>query len=248
MKLSIVNYTNTLPFRWALHSSELIKKIELQEDIPSICAQKLKYHQVDIALVPVALLNELNTYHIITDFCIGALKKVDSVKLYSQKPINELTDILLDYQSKSSVTLIKILCKEFWKVNLNFIPAEVGFEEKISGTTGAVIIGDRTFGLSDKYQFEYDLAAVWYELTQLPFVFAVWVAHSKPSDEFISEFNAVLNHGITNIELAVEESEVNYDKNFIKDYLTKSISYNLDDDKKKGLNLFLSKIKELSLA
>lgn len=248
MKISIVNYTNTLPFRWALHSSELIKKIELQEDIPSICAQKLKYHQVDIALVPVALLNELNTYHIITDFCIGALKKVDSVKLYSQKPINELTDILLDYQSKSSVTLIKILCKEFWKVNLNFIPAEVGFEEKISGTTGAVIIGDRTFGLSDKYQFEYDLAAVWYELTQLPFVFAVWVAHSKPSDEFIGEFNAVLNRGITNIELAVEESEVNYDKNFIKDYLTKSISYNLDDDKKKGLNLFLSKIKELSLA
>lgn len=248
MKLSIVNYTNTLPFRWALHSSELIKKIELQEDIPSICAQKLKYHQVDIALVPVALLNELNTYHIITDFCIGALKKVDSVKLYSQKPINELTDILLDYQSKSSVTLIKILCKEFWKVNLNFVPAEVGFEEKISGTTGAVIIGDRTFGLSNKYQFEYDLAAVWFELTQLPFVFAVWVAHSKPSDEFIGEFNAVLNHGITNIELAVEESEINYDKNFIKDYLTKSISYNLDDDKKKGLNLFLSKIKELSLA
>lgn len=247
MKVSIVNYTNTLPFRWALHSSELLKKIDLQEDIPSICAQKLKYHQVDIALVPVALLSELSTYHIITDFCIGALEKVDSVKLYSQKPIHELTDILLDYQSKSSVTLIKILCKEYWKVNLNFVPANVGFEDKISGSTGAVIIGDRTFGLGDKYQFEYDLAAAWFDLTKLPFVFAVWVAHSKPSEKFIQEFNSVLKHGISNIELAVDNSKVNYDKQFVKDYLTKSISYNLDVAKKKGLNLFLNKIRELNL-
>ncbi|MCA6436175.1 MAG: menaquinone biosynthetic enzyme MqnA/MqnD family protein [Bacteroidota bacterium] len=248
MKLSIVNYTNTLPFRWAIHSSELIKKIDLEEDIPSICAQKLKHHQVDVALVPVALLCELSSYHIITDFCIGALEKVDSVKLYAQKPINELSNILLDYQSKSSVTLIKILCKEFWKINPNFIPASVGFEEQISYSTGAVIIGDRTFGLSNKYKFEYDLATAWFELTQLPFVFAVWVANVKPSDAFIDEFNSVLKYGISNIELAVDNSKVNYDTAFVKDYLTKSISYNLDAEKKKGLNLFLNKIKELNLA
>jgi chorismate dehydratase len=154
----------------------------------------------------------------------------------------------LDYQSKSSVTLIKILCKEFWKINPNFIPASVGFEEQISYSTGAVIIGDRTFGLSNKYKFEYDLATAWFELTQLPFVFAVWVANVKPSDAFIDEFNSVLKYGISNIELAVDNSKVNYDTAFVKDYLTKSISYNLDAEKKKGLNLFLNKIKELNLA
>ena len=54
LKISIVNYTNTLPFKWALKRSEFLKKIDLQEDIPSICAQKLKFRQVDLALVPVA--------------------------------------------------------------------------------------------------------------------------------------------------------------------------------------------------
>ena len=75
MKISIVNYTNTLPFRWALHNSNFIKKIDLQEDIPSICAQKLKYQQVDVALVPVALLPELNNYYIIY-LKIQVLKKL----------------------------------------------------------------------------------------------------------------------------------------------------------------------------
>ena len=76
VKISIVNYTNTLPFKWALKRSELFQRIDLQEDIPSICAQKLKYKQVDLALVPVALLRELPGYCIETDFCIVAFKKV----------------------------------------------------------------------------------------------------------------------------------------------------------------------------
>ena len=80
IKISIVNYTNTLPFKWALKQSELIKKIDLQEDIPSICGQKLKFKQVDLALMPVAMLTELDTFFIETDFCIGANGRVDSVK------------------------------------------------------------------------------------------------------------------------------------------------------------------------
>ncbi len=41
IRVSIVNYTNTLPFKWALKRSPLLSQIDLQEDIPSICAQKL---------------------------------------------------------------------------------------------------------------------------------------------------------------------------------------------------------------
>src|SRR5690242_8821649 len=109
IKISIVNYTNTLPFKWALKNSDIMEKIDLQEDIPSICAQKLKFGQVDLALVPVALIAELPEHHIETEFCIGAHGKVDSVKLYSHVPLKEIETVTLDYQSKTSITLAKVL-------------------------------------------------------------------------------------------------------------------------------------------
>lgn len=247
IKISIVNYTNTLPFKWALKRSTIMQKIDLQDDIPSICAQKLKFKQVDLALVPVALLPKLDTYFIETDFCIGANGKVDSVKLYSQVPLSEITSITLDYQSKSSITLTKVLAKFFWKLNVNYLDAKPGFENQINDTKAAVIIGDRTFTLNGKFKYEFDLAEEWKNFTGLPFVFAAWVSTEKLSTEFIVEFNSVLKFGIENIQKAIDED---YNLNSLSkeqtfEYLTKRIDYNLDSEKRKALNLFLDYIKKL---
>ena len=116
--ISIVNYYNTTPFLYGLNHTGFQSQIKLELDIPSVCAQKLKNKQVDIGLVPVAILPELESYHIITDYCIGSVGKVDSVKLFSEKPLEELTHVLLDYQSKTSVTLVQVLNKHFWKKNI----------------------------------------------------------------------------------------------------------------------------------
>jgi len=247
IKISIVNYTNTLPFKWALKRSPILEQIDLQEDIPSICAQKLKYKQVDLALVPVALLAELDQYHIETDYCIGANGRVDSVKLYSPVSLDQIKTITLDYQSKSSITLTKVLVKFFWKLNVIYLGAKPGFEDEIKETNAAVIIGDRTFGLKGNYAFEFDLAEEWKNFTGLPFVFAAWVSTEKLPDAFIADFNKVLKHGIDHVEQAVEE---NYNvKNISKEdtviYLTKRIDYNLNDDKREALSLFLDFIKQL---
>ena len=247
VKISIVNYTNTLPFKWALKRSPILKKIDLQEDIPSICAQKLKFKQVDLALVPVALLPKLDSYYIETDYCIGAYGKVDSVKLYSQVPLNEITSITLDYQSKSSITLTKVLSKFFWKLNVNYLDAKPGFENQINDTNAAVIIGDRTFTLNGKFKYEFDLAEEWKNFTGLPFVFAAWVSTEKLSKEFIIEFNSVLKFGIENIQKAIDEDYnlKSLSKEQTVEYLTKRIDYHLDSEKRKALNLFLDYIKKL---
>ena len=247
IKISIVNYTNTLPFKWALKRSNLYQEIELQEDIPSICAQKLKFGQVDLALVPVALLAELDNYFIESDYCIGANGKVDSVKLYSAVPLEQIKTVTLDYQSKSSIALTKVLYKFFWKHPVEFLEAKPGFEEKISDSNAAVIIGDRTFNLNGRYKYELDLAEEWKNFTGLPFVFAVWVSNNKLPTVFINEFNLVLKHGITNIFKSVEDdySGKIYDKKQTLNYLTNRIDYNFDDQKIKALNLFLEYITKL---
>jgi chorismate dehydratase len=250
VKISIVNYYNTLPFRWALKNASIIEQIDLQEDIPSICAQKLKFNQVDIGLVPVALLPELDSYRIITDYCIGANGKVDSVKLYSSVNLNEVKSITLDYQSKSSITLTKVLAKEFWNIKPEFIDAKPGFENSVRDNNAIIVIGDRTFDLNGTYKFEWDLSEEWKKFTGLPFVFAAWVINStKVSDEFIKEFNAVLEFAVKNIPLAIQADKVKLPSVNLnaEDYLTKKIDYHLDATKKEALNLFLEKIKALNL-
>lgn len=247
IKISIVNYTNTLPFKWAIKRSSILEKIDLQEDIPSICAQKLKYKQVDLALVPVALIPELDSYFIETDYCIGANGKVDSVKLYSDVPLTEIETVTLDYQSKSSITLTKVLFKFFWKLPVTFIDAKPGFEHEIKHTQAAVVIGDRTFDLNGVHRHEYDLAEEWKKFTGLPFVFAAWLSTEKLPEHFITEFNAVLQNGVDNIHQALEEDYhvKNLSKALTLQYLTQRIDYRLNEEKRKALALFLDYISKL---
>jgi chorismate dehydratase len=240
--VSIVNYYNTTPFLYGINHSGFKSQINLELDIPSVCAQKLKSKQVEIGLVPVAILPELKSYQIITDYCIGAIGKVDSVKLFSERPLEELTHVLLDYQSKTSVTLVQVLNKHFWKKNIQFINASEGFENQITGTTGAVIIGDRTFGLVS-HPYQYDLSEEWQNFTGLPFVFACWVSNVPLEENFINEFNNALSYGVNHIEESIIEKPNHALGDKALDYLKNKISYNLDADKRKALNKFLELMK-----
>jgi len=243
LKISAVSYLNTIPFIHGLKQSELIKTIDLQLDYPSICADKLINGTVDLALVPVAVIPKLKKAYIISDYCIGANGAVDTVCLYSDVPIEEIESIALDYQSRTSVALLKILLKEYWQLNPELKKANVGFEENIKGNHAALVIGDRAFALNTKHAYIYDLSAIWKKMTGLPFVFAAWVANTKLTKDFIVSFNKALEKGLSNIDkaLALEGDSYPNCEN-PEDYLNNKISYNLDIEKQKGMELFLRKV------
>jgi len=242
LKISAVSYLNTVPFIHGLKQSVLIHSIGLQLDYPSICADKLINGIVDLALVPVAVIPKLLQAHIISDYCIGANGAVDTVCLYSDVPITEIESIALDYQSRTSVALLKILLKEYWQLNPELKKADVGFEENIKGKHAALVIGDRAFALNDKHAYIYDLSAIWKEMTGLPFVFAAWVANKKLPQDFIIAFNKALEKGLSDIDTALVLEGANYPNcTNPEDYLNNKISYNLDAEKQKGMELFLKK-------
>ena len=72
-KVSAVSYLNSVPFIYGLKSSKIYKDIELQLNYPSMCAQKLINYEVDIALVPVAVLKSYSSFNIISEYCISAM-------------------------------------------------------------------------------------------------------------------------------------------------------------------------------
>lgn len=189
---------------------------------------------------------ELNNFKIITDYCIGADGKVDSVKLYSQVPVEDIETVILDYQSKTSVTLIKILAMRHWKANFNFIDATPGYEKNITEQTAAVIIGDRTFELNGNFKYEYDLAEEWKKLTGLPFAFAAWVAITPVDENFLNDFNRALKWGVNNIDKAILKDGSKFSKKFNRaDYLKNKIRYELDDKKRIAIELFVEYMKHL---
>jgi chorismate dehydratase len=243
--VSIVKYTNTLPLRYGINNSPVLAEMDLQLDIPAVCAQKLLDNKVDIGLVPVAVIPLLKEYHIISKYCIGSNERVDTVKLYSAVPLQEIETVYLDYQSRTSVMLAKVLCKNYWKINPAFVNAEAGFENTISGKDAAVVIGDRCFGLNGKFAYEYDLAFEWKTYTGLPFVFAAWVSNKKIDEGFISRMESAMQYGIEHTDEAIKSEKDITDAIMIKKYLTERINYQLDEAKKESMILFLDLIKQL---
>ena len=87
---------------------------------------------------------------------------------------------------------------------------------------------------------------IWKEMTGLPFVFAAWVANKKLPQNFISNFNTALEKGLSDIDRALALEGDNYPNcTNPEDYLNNKISYNLDAEKKKGMELFLKKVSAL---
>lgn len=241
MKISVVSYLNSKPFIFGLEKNSL-PGWDISLDIPSECARKLIAGEADLGLVPVASLLSIPDYQIVSPYCIGAVGKVDSVKLYSEVPIEKIEKVLLDYQSRTSVNLVRVLARELWKISPSWTHSVSGFETQIRGTTAAVVIGDRTFSMNGKFAYEYDLSEGWHSLTGLPFVFAVWASRKKISPEAEATFTTALRHGLANMDEVVKHNAEQYPGVDVNGYLNRSISYNLDIEKRKAIELFLIKI------
>lgn len=242
IKVGAVSYLNTKPLLYGFEQSGFIDSIELVQDFPARIATMLLNDEIDIGLVPVAIIPENKAFHIVADYCIGAVNEVASVCLFSEVPMEQIETVILDYQSRTSVQLCKILFKYYWKKNVVFKNGELDFRNQISGTTAAVVIGDRAFEQRLTSPFVYDLASSWKDFTGLPFVFAAWVANKKIDEAFLLKFNLANAYGLQNIAEVV--TKINYPLYDLKTYYTQNISYNFDDSKQKGLNTFLNYLKE----
>ena len=243
IRISAIKYANSYPFIYGLKKSGFDKKVILETDHPANCAAKLISNKADIGLIPVAALPTLPEHHIVSDFCIGANGRVKTVMLLSPSPFDEINTIYLDYRSLTSVNLTRILAKNYWKREFKWVNTHENFNfTKIDKKEAAILIGDQCFEYEKYFEYGIDLSIEWNNFTGLPSVFACWTANKKLDAEFIHEFNEALKSGVKNISAVVDEmgrSGIMKGKE-LEQYLTENISFTLDTDKRKALDLFLS--------
>jgi len=238
-RIGAVSYLNTRPLLLGFAQEGFKNRIDLVKSYPANIAEDLLAGQIDIGLVPVAIIPELSNPHIVSKYVIAANGAVASVALFSEVPIDQIKSIYLDYQSRTSVKLLKILLAQYWKVEVNFLVATEGYITQISGTTAGVIIGDRALENLSKYPYVYDLGLAWKQHTGLPFVFAAWVANQPIPSEFMAAFEAANGYGLAHLDeviALIPEQEQVYD---LHKYYTENISYVYDEEKKQGLERFL---------
>lgn len=248
MRISAVRYANTYPFLYGMAETGFEKKVIISTDHPAQCAEKLISGKVDIGLIPVAALPMLKEHYIITDYCLGAYGKVKTVMLLSNCPFGEIRVINLDYRSRSSVNLARILAKNAWKKEYQWKNTSESFDFiNIPHNESVVLIGDQCFEFEDRYKNKVDLADEWYKFTGLPFAFACWTSNKKLDDRFIGEFNDALAYGVRNIPAVVKKyghtGTIRGNDLFI--YLTENMNFELNNDKREAIKLFLDLMSKL---
>ena len=215
----------------------------LNPAIPSECVTLFKQGDAAVSLLPVVALKHLNNCRMVTDYGIGCDGPVRTVKLLSRKPISEIEKVSLDFHSRTSVQLLRILMKEYWKINPVYVENQ-NLQQSDEQADAVLAIGDKVIELEPLYAFQYDLGEYWKKHTGLPFVFAVWVAQLEIADEV----EVMLNDCFQNLKSSLPNIREKYisEKPWVDKYFTEHIQYGFDSKYLAGMHLFLSKIPVLS--
>lgn len=226
---------------FGIERHQVRQEIELELEYPSLIAKHLIANQTDIGLVSTAALLTIPNANIITNHGIAASGKVASVCIYSKQPLDKVSKIYLDYQSRTSVKLAEILLKHYWHLNIELVNAPGNFIDLIEDATAGVIIGDRALKANHDFEYIYDLAEYWKLHTGLDFIFAAWIANKVISEEFVTQFEEANAEGLKHIEEVVAQNPYPfYDLNT---YYRQNIQYTFDESKRDGLELFLDLVK-----
>lgn len=244
IRIGAVSYLNTLPLLHGLRSHPAMRRAVLTTDYPARVAHALLQGDIDVGFVPVAVIPELTDPHLVSDYCIGCVGPVASVAIFGDRPIADMRRIWMDYQSRTSVALARILLRDHWKASPEILVAtDDTYLDRLGGDTGGLVIGDRAFPQTRRFRHAFDLGQAWKDLTGLPFVFATWVANKPLDPGFIAAFNEANAAGLQDID-AVVRSQPDPPCD-LRHYYTQNISYTLDDAKRKGLAHFLRQLATL---
>ena len=238
-RVGSVPYLNAVPLTRGLEEQIIFVT-------PSKLAEMLRRDELEAALVSVTEVLFNDRYDILDGIAVASLGEVKSVFLAHRRPIEEVKEVFCDTASLTSVSLLRVLLAERG-LRPEFKPLP-GYEAA-SMPDYAVLIGDPALDfLHAPRQHEiWDLGAAWYEMTGLPFVYAVWaLRRGVENDRLRRQLREAKSFGLDTLDSIISGwSEYDYD--FRKDYLGWHIHYHLGTDEKRGLAKFIELLRKHGL-
>src|SRR5690348_6277618 len=246
MRLSAISYLNTAPLMWDFEHGFASPEFEISYTVPSRCAAELARGTADIGIIPAAAYAAIPNLVIIPGVAIASKQPVRSILLVSHKSLEEIRTVALDNSSLTSVALTRVLFEKFWRGERTFTSAAPDIDAMLASNDAALLIGDPALRVDrSKYQ-TWDLAEEWVRFTGKPFVFAFWAVRQRMLGETKLDLPAIFSqsrdHGLepNNLEQIVctWSPKLSMSEQSVRDYLTRSIHFFLDEDCLDGLRLF----------
>src|ERR1043166_8829860 len=238
-RVGSVPYLNAVPLTRGLEE-------QVTFVVPSKLAEMLRRDELDAALVSVTEVLFNDRYDILDGIAVASLGEVKSVYLAHRRPIEEVREVFCDTASLTSVTLLRVLLAERG-LRPEFKP--LNSYDAATLPDYAVLIGDPALNfLLGPHEHEvWDLGTAWYELTGLPFVYAVWaLRRGVDNSRLRRQLREAKSFGLDTLD-SIISSRAEYDYDFRKDYLGWHIHYHLGTDEKRGLAKFIGLLRKHGL-
>ena len=242
LRIAASSYLNTAPLIWSFLYGSKQGAVELfTHKAPSRCAEMLSSGEVDAALVPVIEYQRIPDIAIVPDVCVGSRSAVRSVVIASkQNNLKKTKRVALDDSSRTSVALVKIIFREFLGFEPEWQTSPPDLRSMLEHNDAALIIGDPAMKIPRETFRVFDLATLWHDYTGFGFVFAMWMAGKNSAEQVRAiDFKAARDEGLANLDkIATQYGDQTLSAEEIKDYLTRNIAFQLDEDMLKGLELY----------
>ena len=235
-RIGSVPYLNAVPLTRGLEDY-------IQFVVPSRLAELLREGKLDAALLSITEVLFNDRYDILDGIAIASLGEVKSVLLAHKQPLEQIQTIHCDTASLTSVNLLKILLAERdLKPELVPLPRY----EEAPQLENVLLIGDRAidFLRSNPSHEIFDLGEAWFELTKLPFVYAVWaLRRGIENSELKTQLREAKAFGLDTLDHIIN-TRPEYDLEFRKDYLGWHIHFHLGTDEKRGIAKFVELLRK----
>jgi len=251
VRIGAVGYLTARPLTWALDRD--IHRWRIRNDLPSACSALLHAGEVDLGLVPSIDYLHANDYRLVPGVGIGSLGPIASVALYTTVGVDEIRQIALDTSSRTSVTLIRVLCRHRFGIEPEFVPHGPDLAAMTREHDAGLLIGDPAFD-ADHVALglkKIDLGEEWTAMTGLPFIYAAWTgrAGALTADD-VAALQAAQAEGVRSTEAIAAEYGRGDPARTARAaaYLRDNVRYGLGSEEAAGLQLFLDYAAEMGLA
>ena len=241
LRVGIVNFLNSKPLAWGFLKGHHADLFAPTYHPPAMVARMLGQGNLDVGLIPSIEVQRLPQLRVLPDICVAARHEVRSVLLLSRCPPEEIRKVALDQNSRTSVALLRILLRERWNVDPEYLHERADPERMLAEADAALLIGDPALKVDRDRYLVHDLAGEWHALTGLPFVFAVWAVRPEVElPELPFYFKSSLRYGLSSLDILVREAaaELGLESSEVREYLTENLSFFLRREEINGLEEF----------
>ena len=235
-RVGSVPYLNAVPLTRGLEEQIVFAP-------PSQLGEMLRRGELDAALLSITEVLFSQSYEILDSIAIASLGEVFSVFLAHSEPLEEIEVVECDPASLTSVNLLKVLLSERG-LHPQFKPLAGPPRE----ARNVLLIGNPAieFRRASHEHEIWDLGAAWFDLTQLPFVYAVWaLQRTKDTSKLRRLLREARDFGLDTLDYHIENRR-DFDRAFRKDYLGWHIHYHLGSDEKRGIAKFVDLLRKHS--